>query len=153
MLFAWLQYIAGVVALRSLDLSHNHIEKIDNKTHGLLDDCLSLERVSGLNIRVILWFCKCTVYYSAAIVAFLIFCSWIWATIGSVSSPGRRFRAIRTFRTGFAKLISHTIPCPFWLTILCSAPLKWNVSICLIMLLLIYAEVSNHWCNLKVILV
>ena len=37
---------SGLVSLRTLDLSHNFIEKIDNKTHGLLDDCLSLERVS-----------------------------------------------------------------------------------------------------------
>ncbi|CAH0697934.1 unnamed protein product [Spodoptera exigua] len=35
----------GLVALRKLDLSHNYLEKIDNKTHGLLDDCLSLEKV------------------------------------------------------------------------------------------------------------
>ncbi|CAH0599912.1 unnamed protein product [Chrysodeixis includens] len=36
----------GLVALRHLDLSYNFLEKIDNKTHGLLDDCLSLERVN-----------------------------------------------------------------------------------------------------------
>lgn len=36
----------GLVSLRTLDLSHNHLEKLDNKTHGLLDDCLSLERVN-----------------------------------------------------------------------------------------------------------
>ncbi|XP_011301731.1 chaoptin [Fopius arisanus] len=36
----------GLVSLRTLDLSHNHIEKLDNKTHGLLDDCLSLERIN-----------------------------------------------------------------------------------------------------------
>ncbi|XP_048514607.1 chaoptin isoform X2 [Athalia rosae] len=36
----------GLVSLRTLDLSHNLIEKMDNKTHGLLDDCLSLERVN-----------------------------------------------------------------------------------------------------------
>ncbi|KAJ8983100.1 hypothetical protein NQ317_001843 [Molorchus minor] len=35
----------GLVALQTLDLSHNKIAKLDNKTHGLLDDCLSLERV------------------------------------------------------------------------------------------------------------
>ncbi|XP_049882964.1 chaoptin [Pectinophora gossypiella] len=35
----------GLVALRHLDLSHNQLEKIDNKTHGLLDDCLSLEKI------------------------------------------------------------------------------------------------------------
>uniref|UniRef100_A0A2H1WSK0 SFRICE_015087 n=1 Tax=Spodoptera frugiperda TaxID=7108 RepID=A0A2H1WSK0_SPOFR len=35
----------GLVALRKLDLSHNYLEKIDNKTNGLLDDCLSLEKV------------------------------------------------------------------------------------------------------------
>ncbi|XP_063631660.1 chaoptin [Cydia splendana] len=35
----------GLVALRKLDLSYNYLERIDNKTHGLLDDCLSLEKV------------------------------------------------------------------------------------------------------------
>lgn len=34
------------MSLRTLDLSHNQLERLDNKTHGLLDDCLSLERVS-----------------------------------------------------------------------------------------------------------
>lgn len=37
--------ILGLVALQTLDLSNNKIAKLDNKTHGLLDDCLSLERV------------------------------------------------------------------------------------------------------------
>ncbi|XP_073964732.1 insulin like growth factor binding protein acid labile subunit convoluted [Choristoneura fumiferana] len=36
----------GLVAMRKLDLSHNNLERIDNKTHGLLDDCLSLEKVN-----------------------------------------------------------------------------------------------------------
>ena len=36
----------GLVSLRTLDLSRNELEKLDNKTHGLLDDCLSLERVN-----------------------------------------------------------------------------------------------------------
>lgn len=36
----------GLVSLRTLDLSYNQLEKLDNKTHGLLDDCLSLERVN-----------------------------------------------------------------------------------------------------------
>ncbi|XP_017768365.1 PREDICTED: insulin-like growth factor-binding protein complex acid labile subunit isoform X1 [Nicrophorus vespilloides] len=35
----------GLVALRELDLSYNRIERIDNKTHGLLMDCLSLEKL------------------------------------------------------------------------------------------------------------
>ncbi|XP_014224866.1 protein artichoke [Trichogramma pretiosum] len=35
----------GLVSLTTLDLSHNQLEKLDNKTNGLLDDCLSLERV------------------------------------------------------------------------------------------------------------
>ena len=35
----------GLVSLRSLDLSHNYLEKLDNKTNGLLDDCLSLEKI------------------------------------------------------------------------------------------------------------
>ncbi|KAL6443741.1 hypothetical protein ACFW04_001670 [Cataglyphis niger] len=36
----------GLVSLRTLDLSYNRLEKLDNKTHGLLDDCLSLERLN-----------------------------------------------------------------------------------------------------------
>ncbi|XP_012289088.1 protein artichoke [Orussus abietinus] len=36
----------GLVSLRSLDLSNNQLEKLDNKTHGLLDDCLSLEKLN-----------------------------------------------------------------------------------------------------------
>ena len=40
-----LQMFIGLVSLRTLDLSHNVVETLDNKTHGLLDDCLSLERV------------------------------------------------------------------------------------------------------------
>ncbi|XP_067213721.1 protein artichoke [Linepithema humile] len=36
----------GLVSLRTLDLSYNKLEKLDNKTHGLLDDCLSLERLN-----------------------------------------------------------------------------------------------------------
>ncbi|XP_017884489.2 toll-like receptor 3 [Ceratina calcarata] len=36
----------GLVSLRTLDLSRNELERLDNKTHGLLDDCLSLERIN-----------------------------------------------------------------------------------------------------------
>lgn len=36
----------GLVSLRTLDLSYNKLERLDNKTHGLLDDCLSLERLN-----------------------------------------------------------------------------------------------------------
>ncbi|XP_061381210.1 chaoptin-like [Danaus plexippus] len=36
----------GLVAMRKLDLSYNELDKIDNKTNGLLDDCLSLEMVN-----------------------------------------------------------------------------------------------------------
>lgn len=35
----------GLVSLRKLDLSFNQLRKLDNKTHGVLDDCLSLEKV------------------------------------------------------------------------------------------------------------
>jgi Leucine-rich repeat (LRR) protein len=38
----------GLVSLRKLDFSFNSIEKLDNKTNGLLDDCLSLEEVCVL---------------------------------------------------------------------------------------------------------
>lgn len=39
----------GLPSLRKLDLSYNRISKLDNKTHGVLDDLLSLEDVSELN--------------------------------------------------------------------------------------------------------
>lgn len=41
-----IELISGLVSLRTLDLSGNRIERIDNRTHGLLDDCLSLDKVS-----------------------------------------------------------------------------------------------------------
>ena len=31
-----------LVALRKINLSHNKLEKLENKTHGLFDDCLSI---------------------------------------------------------------------------------------------------------------
>lgn len=40
----------GLVSLRGLDLSHNQLKKLDNKTNGVLDDCLSLETVNCLNV-------------------------------------------------------------------------------------------------------
>ncbi|XP_057320935.1 protein artichoke [Microplitis mediator] len=42
----------GLVSLRTLDLSNNRLEKIDNKTHGLLEDCLSLETINLRNNRI-----------------------------------------------------------------------------------------------------
>lgn len=36
--------------MRSIDLSHNLLEKLDNKTTGLFDDCLSLEKVKDEKI-------------------------------------------------------------------------------------------------------
>jgi len=36
----------GLVSLRTLDLSFNLLERLDNKTHSLLEDCLSLERLN-----------------------------------------------------------------------------------------------------------
>lgn len=35
----------GLVSLQQMDLSHNLIEKLDNKTNGALDNCLSLRKV------------------------------------------------------------------------------------------------------------
>lgn len=35
----------GLVSLRTLHLSHNKIEKLDNKTNSLFEDCLSLENL------------------------------------------------------------------------------------------------------------
>lgn len=45
--------LLGLVSLRKLDLSFNRIEKLDNKTHGLLEDCLSLEQVNILKLNKI----------------------------------------------------------------------------------------------------
>ncbi|XP_031358980.1 chondroadherin-like protein [Photinus pyralis] len=42
----------GLVSLRTLDLSGNELEKLDNKTHGLLDDCFSIERVNLSNNKI-----------------------------------------------------------------------------------------------------
>ncbi|XP_061510197.1 toll-like receptor 6 [Anopheles gambiae] len=42
----------GLVSLRRLDLSHNLLTTIDNKTHGLLDDCLSLDELNLSHNRV-----------------------------------------------------------------------------------------------------
>lgn len=36
----------GLVSLQSLDLSFNKLKKLENKTNGVLDTCLSLEEVS-----------------------------------------------------------------------------------------------------------
>jgi Leucine-rich repeat (LRR) protein len=36
----------GLVSLRQMDLSNNIIEKLDNKTHSVFEDCLSLQEVS-----------------------------------------------------------------------------------------------------------
>ncbi|XP_039433042.1 chaoptin-like [Culex pipiens pallens] len=35
----------GLVSLRQLDVSHNLLSSLDNKTNGLLDDCLSLDEI------------------------------------------------------------------------------------------------------------
>ncbi|XP_023321247.1 chaoptin [Eurytemora carolleeae] len=35
----------GLVSLGMLDLSHNKLVKLENKTHGLLEDCLSLRKI------------------------------------------------------------------------------------------------------------
>lgn len=42
----------GLVSLRQIDLSFNHIRKLDNKTNGVLDDCLSLEKVSSIWLKL-----------------------------------------------------------------------------------------------------
>ena len=36
----------GLKALSHLDLSHNHIKRLQNRTHGLLEDCLSIRSVN-----------------------------------------------------------------------------------------------------------
>ena len=35
--------------MRELDLSHNKLYRLQNKTHGLFDDCLSIRKVPFLN--------------------------------------------------------------------------------------------------------
>lgn len=35
----------GLVSLRQMDLSNNFIEKLDNKSHSVFEDCLSLQEV------------------------------------------------------------------------------------------------------------
>ncbi|XP_063228922.1 chaoptin [Bacillus rossius redtenbacheri] len=42
----------GLVSLRTLDLSYNKLEKLDNKTNSLLEDCLSLENVNLSHNRI-----------------------------------------------------------------------------------------------------
>ncbi|XP_031640244.1 protein artichoke [Contarinia nasturtii] len=39
----------GLVSLRNLDISFNSLEKLDNKTNGVLDGCLSLENINLSN--------------------------------------------------------------------------------------------------------
>lgn len=41
----------GLVSLRSLDLSYNQLKKLDNRTKGVLDDCLSLEKVCFIRVH------------------------------------------------------------------------------------------------------
>jgi Leucine-rich repeat (LRR) protein len=35
----------GLVSLRQMDLSNNLLEKLDNKSHSVFEDCLSLQEV------------------------------------------------------------------------------------------------------------
>ncbi|XP_058122260.1 toll-like receptor 7 [Anopheles ziemanni] len=42
----------GLVSLRRLDLSHNLLTTLDNKTHGLLEDCLSLGELNISHNRI-----------------------------------------------------------------------------------------------------
>ncbi|XP_058452289.1 chaoptin [Malaya genurostris] len=42
----------GLVSLRKLDVSNNLLSTLDNKTNGLLDDCLSLEEIDLSNNRI-----------------------------------------------------------------------------------------------------
>ena len=43
---------ASLVALRKLDLSHNKLESLQNRTHGLFDDCLSIRKINLSHNRV-----------------------------------------------------------------------------------------------------
>ncbi|XP_014218318.1 toll-like receptor Tollo [Copidosoma floridanum] len=43
----------GLVSLQNLDLSYNKLQKLDNKTHGLLDDCLSLEKINLSHNKIV----------------------------------------------------------------------------------------------------
>lgn len=39
------ELFAGLVALRDINLSHNHLRTLQNRTHGLFQDCLSIRNV------------------------------------------------------------------------------------------------------------
>lgn len=49
--------------MRNLDLSNNFLERLDNKTYGLFDDCLSLEKVITLWSRNLLRICKISFFF------------------------------------------------------------------------------------------
>ena len=40
--------IPALVALQKLDLSHNKLESLQNRTHGLFEDCLSIREVNNI---------------------------------------------------------------------------------------------------------
>ena len=42
----------GLKALSNLDLSNNHLKRLQNRTHGLLEDCLSIRTVNLRNNNI-----------------------------------------------------------------------------------------------------
>ncbi len=40
-----LECFSGLVALRDIDLSYNRLRTLQNRTHGLFEDCLSIKSV------------------------------------------------------------------------------------------------------------
>ena len=42
----------GLKSLTHLDLSDNHLKRLQNRTHGLLDDCLSIRSVNLRNNNI-----------------------------------------------------------------------------------------------------
>ena len=45
-------YLLGLKALSHLDLSNNHLKRLQNRTHGLLEDCLSIRSVNLRNNNI-----------------------------------------------------------------------------------------------------
>ena len=44
-------FFLGLVALREINLSHNRLRNLQNRTHGLFEDCLSIRKVSFQNFN------------------------------------------------------------------------------------------------------
>lgn len=105
----------GLVSLRSLDLSFNQLRKLDNKTNGVIDDCLSLETVNKLLHRI-----EYTSNYLPIFNHLPCFARSIWATTNSVSSHRKHSRPVHGCRTVYARSIWVTMRCRCW-------PMIWRL--------------------------